>query len=78
MKGIAGHYWMPDPLDFVQEETIQLNTITVDSQQRLQQLRTDKIGGLLVVTMIVTATGNGIPFLMVLVAPSVVTFNAAM
>jgi hypothetical protein len=57
MKGLAGPYWMPDPLPFVQDKTKRLNTTTVDSQQRLQQLRTDKIGGLLVVTRIVSATG---------------------
>jgi hypothetical protein len=76
MKGVPGPYWMLDPLPFVQDETKRLNTTTVDSQQRLQQLRTDKIGGLLVVTQIVSATGPGTPFLTVLAAPSVVTFNS--
>jgi hypothetical protein len=54
MKGLVGPYWMQDPMDFVQEETKQLNTNMADSQQRLQQLHTDKIGGVLVLTKIVT------------------------
>jgi hypothetical protein len=76
MKGLVGPHWMPDPLPFVQDETKRLNTTTVDSQQRLQQLRTDKIGGFLVVTRIVSDSGPGTPFLTVLAAPSVVTFNS--
>ena len=77
MRGLTGPYWMPDPLDHVKAETERLNTQTADFQERLQQLRTDKIGGLLVVIRIVSAEGNSIPFLTVLAAPSMATFNTA-
>jgi hypothetical protein len=75
MKGLPGPYWLQDPMIFVQEETKRLNTTMADSQQHLQQLHTDKIGGILVVTRIVSTTGTSIPFLTVMTAPSVVTFN---
>jgi hypothetical protein len=63
MRGVQGPYWMPDPLDYVKAETKRLNVKTLNYQERLKQLRTDKIGGLLVVTRMVSAEGHGIPFL---------------
>jgi hypothetical protein len=76
MKGISGPYWLQDPMTFVRDEIKRLNMTTMDSHQRMTQLRTDKIGGVLVVTQIVQSTGPSIPFLTVIAAPSVATFNA--
>jgi hypothetical protein len=66
---------MPEPLDQVKAETERLNIKTLNFQERLQQLHTDKIGGLLVIIRMVSAEGHGVPFLMVIAAPSVVMFN---
>jgi hypothetical protein len=74
-KGIPGPYWMADPTETVREETKRLNVTEADPQKRLQQLRTDKIGGVLVVTKIVNAEGVGVPFLTVVAAPAVATVN---
>jgi hypothetical protein len=68
-------YWLPDPMETVREEAKRLNMMLMDPQKRLHQIRTDKIGGILVVTQIVTSSGTGIPFLTVLAAPSGVTVN---
>jgi hypothetical protein len=75
MKGLTGTYWLQDPTDTVQEEAKPLNVTVVDPQKPLQQLRTDKIGGILLVTQIATSDGMGIPFLTVLAAPSLATVN---
>jgi hypothetical protein len=79
MKGVVGTpYWHPakaDTLALVQQEIKRLNPPVTDTQKRLEQLRTDKIGGLLLVTTMVGPTGPGKPFLTLLAAPSVATFN---
>ena len=75
MKGLPGPYWVENMVDIVSTEMRRLNTTTLDVTTRLQQLRTDKIGGFLVVTKVTNAIEPGIPFLTVLAAPSVTTFN---
>jgi hypothetical protein len=75
MKGTTGTYWLQKPQDTVREEAKRLNVPVVDTQKRLQQLRTDKIGGILLVTQIMTSDGMGIPFITVLAAPSLATVN---
>jgi hypothetical protein len=75
MRGVQGPYWRPDPVNDVKAEIARLNIKTLDYQERLKQLRTDKIGALLVVTRMVSADGQGVPFLTVIAAPSVVSFN---
>ena len=69
VRGIPGPYWTPDPAAVVKSETLRLNTAVLDVTQRLQQLRTDNIGGILVVTRVADATGGGTPFLTILAAP---------
>jgi hypothetical protein len=75
MRGLAGPYWTEDPVDVVDKETKRLNVTTLDVPKRLQQLRTDKIGGILVVMKLADKNGATIPFLTLLAAPSVATFN---
>jgi hypothetical protein len=78
MRGLEGPYWTEDPADVVAKETRHLNIHTLNIPKRLQQLRTDKIGGILVVTKFADKNGETTPFLTLLAAPSVATFNPTM
>jgi hypothetical protein len=49
---------------------------TLDVTKCLQQLCTDNIGGILLVTKVAEAGGVGIPFLTILATPLVTTFSA--
>ena len=76
MKGLEGIHWTANPVDETKLEMKRLNTTTLNKVKRLQQLRTDAIGGILMVTQVVDdKDGKGIPFLTILAAPSVTTFN---
>jgi hypothetical protein len=75
MRGLKGPYWHTDAAVALEKETCRLNIPLLDTQNRLNQLRTDKIGGLLVVTKVADMEGKNIPFLTVLAAPSAATFN---
>jgi hypothetical protein len=74
--GCDGPYWVSDPYTTVKAKATCLNTLKEDTSTRLTCLRMGTIGGFLVVTSIVDTTGMSIPFLTLLVAPSMATFNA--
>ena len=76
MKGCEGPYWQMDPTTTVRVQAKHLNTLTETPEIRLSVLRTDAVGGLLVVTQVVDETGISDPFITLLAAPSVATFNA--
>ena len=58
-------------------EIKKLNTTTLDVIDHLKQLRTDKNGGILLVTQVADEKeGKGVPFITILAAPSTTTFNA--
>jgi hypothetical protein len=77
MRSLVGPHWTANPVDETKLEMKGLNTTTLDKVQRLKQLRTDTIGGILLVTQVVDdKDGKEIPFLStILAAPSVTTFN---
>jgi hypothetical protein len=75
MKGLVGRYYMVDPMETVKTEAKRLNTDINDPVKRLEHLRTQNVGGILVVTKIADANGPGIPFLTVLATPSMATYN---
>jgi hypothetical protein len=68
MKGIPGPYWQKDPAMVAKTELIWLN-LTPDNVERcLNQLRTDKVGGIFLVTTVLDVDGTTI-----LATPSLVT-----
>ena len=76
MRGLLGPYWTENPVNKTETEIRCLNTTTLDGVARLKQLRTDDIGGILLVTQVMDAqTGKGVTFVTILAAPSVTTFN---
>ena len=75
MKSQEGPYWKPNPTADVQSEAKRLNVQKADAVLRLQQLRTDAIGGFLLLTCVVDKSGEQTSFLTVIAAPSVATFN---
>jgi hypothetical protein len=76
MASCEGPYWSPDPSTKVKAEATRLNDMLEDATQRLKKLRTDAVGGLLVVTSCVDDEGTSLPFITLIAAPSVATFNA--
>ena len=76
MRGLEGPYWNADAAVIVASEIRRLNTTPLDVPTRLKQLRTENIGGLLVVTKVADSTGKSIPFLTLLAAPSVATLQS--
>jgi hypothetical protein len=77
MKGIPGPYWTSeDPTTKVTEEFVRLNSMEVDVEKKLEQLRTDNIGGVLLVTTMIEEDGTkSPPFITILAAPSVATYT---
>ena len=76
MRGLLGPYWTENPVENTEMEIRRLNTMTLDGTERLTQLRTDAVGGILLVTQVVDPQdGKGAPFVTILAAPSVTTFN---
>ena len=75
MRGVLGPHWTENPIDETKAEIRRLNNGQPEMTHRLQQLRTNKIGGILVVTKVLDGTGHGNPFLTILAAPSVTTYN---
>ena len=59
----------------VEAEATRLNVKEMTPESCLEQLCTDKVGGILLVTMF---PGTTIPFMTVVAAPSIVTHNATM
>jgi hypothetical protein len=60
----------------VKEELAWLNLIDLDADERLTQLRMDRVGGILLVTTVVNEDGtNNLPFVTVVAAPSVAMFS---
>jgi hypothetical protein len=73
-NGISGPYWTQDLTVTPNDEFVRLNTTTDDGEKRLLQLRTDKIGGVLVATRMLDADGTSTgPFITIVAAPSVMT-----
>jgi hypothetical protein len=63
-----------DPGPMEKKDLIWLNMIDLDIDERLTQLRTDWVGGLLLVTMVVNEDGTkSPPFVLIVAAPSAAT-----
>ncbi len=76
MKGISGPYWQKDLATTVTMEMARLNLATDDVESRLLKLRTDKVGGILLVTTVITEDGlPSPPFIMIVGAPSMATHS---
>jgi hypothetical protein len=76
MKGISGPYWQKDLATTVTMEMARLNLATDDVESRLLKLRTDKVGGILLVTTIIAEDGlTSPPFITIIGAPSMATHS---
>jgi hypothetical protein len=75
MKGIPGVYWKKeDQVQAASEELVRLNPTPMEAEKRLMQLRTDSVGGILLVTTVLEADGQPSgPFITILAAPSMAT-----
>jgi hypothetical protein len=72
MKGLPGPYWMLDPIQKTKEDFVRLNLMETNEDDRLEPLRMDTIGGVLVVTTIIANDGmKSEPFITILAAPSI-------
>jgi hypothetical protein len=77
MKHTPGRYWKEHPAPIVSQDALALNDPSLDSSSRLLQLRTDSVGGILVVTRLYDDTGPVTePFITILAAPAVATHDA--
>ena len=75
MRGISGPYWHKEQGDKVKKELARLNVDVLGRDERLKLLRTDAVGGVLVVTTVIEPDGTtSPPFITILAAPSVATF----
>jgi hypothetical protein len=70
-------YWKPKPAEAAELEFVRLNTMEHDAEKRMNQLRTDAIGGVLMVTtVLIEADGSASsPFITIVAAPLVATFT---
>ncbi len=74
MKSIPGPYWLKDPVTSVTTELARLNRTTATVESRLLQLRTDKVGAILLVTTTLDEAGvPSDPFITIVGAPSMAT-----
>ena len=79
MKGISGPYWQKELVETVKKELkkelVRLNGTDLTMEERLKQLQTDSVGGILLVTKVIEEDGTtSKPFITILAAPSVATF----
>ena len=75
MRGISGPYWHKDQGDKVKKELVRLNVDVLGRDERLKLLRTDAVGGVLLVTTVIDPDGaTSRPFITILAALSVAIF----
>jgi hypothetical protein len=75
MKSIPSPYSPLAPVPLVKKEMVRLNLTDLDVEERLNQLRTEKVGGMLLVTTVMNEDGTSSqPFLTCVAAPSMATF----
>jgi hypothetical protein len=75
MRGIPGPYTPGDKKAVVAAAAVKLNQMESTKEQRLAALRTEAIGGILLVTTVMTDTGATDPFITIIAAPSLATYN---
>jgi hypothetical protein len=66
---------MFNPMETVKDEAEWLNMTIDDTMKGFEHLRTENVGAILVITRIADETRTGIPFLTLLAAPLMVTYN---
>jgi hypothetical protein len=76
MKLTPGQYWKEEPAISILEEVKCLNTIGLNAASRLCLLPTSYVGSILLVAHLYVEMGpTTAPFIMILAAPAVVTYN---
>ena len=78
MKLTPGPYWKEDPTSSLQQDATRLNDPILDLETRLRMLRTDTVGGILLVTRLFDEEGPTTEsFITILAAPSMATYDAS-
>ena len=77
MKNTPGtRYWHDDPTHSLQQDATSLNDPTLDMEERLCQIRTGNVGGILLVTRLYDNTGPTTEsFITIIAAPSMATYD---
>jgi hypothetical protein len=75
MQGTPGPYYSLDPTTHLTTETQRLNNPNSNSADRTHHLQTNMGGGILLVTQFTNNSGVSAPFITILGAHSIATFN---